>query len=42
MSEKVKVWREVDEVVKASSVPKKKKDIYKIMTSIPKHDKRRG
>lgn len=36
MSKKVKVWKEIDEVVKASVVPKKKKDIYVIMTSIPK------
>ena len=36
MSKKVKAWKEIDEVVKASVVPKKKRDIYIIMTSIPK------
>lgn len=30
------VWVDINEVVKASTVPKKKKDIYIIMTSIPK------
>lgn len=36
MGKKKKVWVDIDEVVKASVVPKKKKEIYKIMTSIPK------
>lgn len=36
MGKKVKVWKEIDEVVKASTVPKKKKEIYIIMTTIPK------
>lgn len=36
MGKKKRVWRDIDEVVKASVVPKKKKDIYIIMTSIPK------
>lgn len=42
MRKKVKVWKEVDEVVKASTVSKRKKETVIIMTSIPNHDKRRG
>ena len=33
---KVKVWKDVDEVVKASSLKDKEKDIFKIMSEIPK------
>lgn len=36
MGKKKKVWVDVNEVVKASTVPKKKKEIYIIMTTIPK------
>ena len=32
---KVKVWKDVDEVVKASSLKDKEKDIFKIMSEIP-------
>lgn len=39
MGEKKKVWVDINEVVKASTVPRKKKDIYVIMTSIPKGEK---
>lgn len=36
MGKKKMVWIDVNEVVKASVVPKKKKDIYIIMTTVPK------
>ena len=36
---KVKVWKDIDEVVKASSLKDKEKDIFKIMTEIPKGEK---
>ena len=36
---KVKVWKDVDEVVKASSLKDKEKDIFKIMVEIPKGEK---
>ena len=36
---KVKVWKDVDEVVKASSLKDKEKDIFKIMSEIPKWEK---
>ena len=36
---KVKVWKGVDEVVKASSLKDKEKDIFKIMSEIPQGEK---
>ena len=36
---KVKVWKDVDEVVKASSLKNKEKDIFKIMSEIPQGEK---
>ena len=36
---KVKVWKDVDEVVKASTLKDKEKDIFKIMSEIPKGEK---
>ena len=36
---KVKVWKGVDEVVKASSLKDKEKDIFKIMIEIPNGEK---
>ena len=36
---KVKVWKDVDEVVKASSLKDKEKDIFKIMSEIPNGEK---
>ena len=36
---KVKVWKDVNEVVKASSLKDKEKDIFKIMSEIPKGEK---
>ena len=36
---KVKVWQDIDEVVKASSLKDKEKDIFKIMIEIPKGEK---
>ena len=35
-SKKVKVWRDIDEVVKASTTPKSKKKWYELMIEIPK------
>ena len=37
--EKKKVWKDIDEVVKASSLKDKEKDIFKIMSEIPKGEK---
>ena len=36
---KVKVWKDVDEVVKASNLKDKEKDVFKIMIEIPKGEK---
>ena len=36
---KVKVWKDVDEVVKASILKDKEKDIFKIMSEIPQGEK---
>ena len=36
---KIKVWKDIDEVVKASSLKDKEKDIFKIMIEIPKGEK---
>jgi hypothetical protein len=36
---KVKVWKDVDEVVKASSLKDKEKDIFKLMSEIPQGEK---
>ena len=36
---KVKAWKDVDEVVKASSLKDKEKDIFKVMSEIPKGEK---
>ena len=36
---KVKVWKDVDEVVKASSLKDKEKDIFKIMSEMPQGEK---
>ena len=36
---KVNVWKDVDEVVKASSLKYKEKDIFKIMIEIPQGEK---
>ena len=37
--EKKKVWKDIDEVVKASSLKDKEKDIFKIMSEVPKGEK---
>ena len=37
--EKKKVWKDVNEVVKASSLKDKEKDIFKIMSEIPQGEK---
>ena len=39
MSKKKKVWKDIDEVVKASSVPKKLKWYEKEMITVPKGGK---
>ena len=36
---KVKVWKDIDEVVKASSLKDKEKDILKIIIEVPKGEK---
>ena len=36
---KVKVWKDIDEVVKTSSLKDKEKDIFKIMSEIPQGEK---
>ena len=36
---KVKVWKDIDEVVKASSLKDKEKDIFRIMIEIPQGEK---
>ena len=36
---KVKVWKDIDEIVKASSLKDKEKDIFKIMSEIPQGEK---
>ena len=36
---KVKVWKDIDEVVKASPLKDKEKDIFKIMSEIPQGEK---
>ena len=36
---KVKVLKDIDEVVKASSLKDREKDIFKIMSEIPKGEK---
>ena len=36
---KVKVWKDIDEVVKASSLKDREKDIFKIMIEVPKGEK---
>ena len=36
---KVKVWKDIDEVIKASSLKDKEKDIFKIMSEIPQGEK---
>ena len=36
---KVKVWKDVEEVVKASSLKDKERDILKIMSEIPQGEK---
>ena len=36
---KVKVWKDVDEVVKASSIKDKEKEIFRIMSEIPQGEK---
>ena len=37
--EKKKVWKDIDEVVKASNLKDKEKDIFKIMSEIPQGEK---
>ena len=37
--EKKKVWKDIDEVVKASNLKDKEKDIFKIMIEVPKGEK---
>ena len=37
--EKKKVWKDIDEVVKASSLKDTEKDIFKIMSEVPKGEK---
>lgn len=39
MKQKQKVWKDVDEVIKASEVPKKKRWIVEIMQEPPKGEK---
>ena len=36
---KVKVWKDINEVVKTSSLKDKEKDIFKIMSEIPQREK---
>ena len=36
---KVKVWKDIDEVVKASRLKDKEKDIFKIMIEVPQGEK---
>ena len=36
---KVKVWKDIDEVIKASSLKDKEKDIFKIISEIPQGEK---
>ena len=36
---KVKVWKDVDEVVKASSLKDKEKDIFRVMSEVPRGNK---
>ena len=36
---KVKVWKDVDEVLKASNLKDREKDIFKIMSEIPQGEK---
>ena len=36
---KVKSWKGIDEIVKASSLKDKEKDIFKIMSEMPKGEK---
>ena len=36
---KVKVWKHIDEVVKASSLKDKEKEIFKLMSEIPQGEK---
>ena len=36
---KVKVWKDINEVVKASSLKDKEKDIFKTMSEIPQGEK---
>ena len=36
---KVKVWKDVDEVVKVSNLKDEEKDIFKIMSEIPQGEK---
>ena len=36
---KVKVWKDIDEVVKASSLKDKEKEIFEIMSEIPQGEK---
>ena len=36
---KVKVWKDIDEVVKASSLKDKEKEIFEIMSEIPQGGK---
>ena len=37
--EKKKVWKDIDEVVKASNLKDKEKDIFKIMIEVPQGEK---
>ena len=37
--EKKKVWKDIDEVVKASSLKDKEKDIFKLMSEMPQGEK---
>ena len=37
--EKKKVWKDIDEVVKASNLKDKEKDIFKIMSEMPQGEK---
>ena len=37
--EKKKVWKDIDEIIKASSLKDKEKDIFKIMSEIPQGEK---
>ena len=36
---KVKGWKDIDEVIKASSLKDKEKDIFKIMSEVPQGEK---